>query len=159
MYRHMPPAFREELKGLSSGSGVSHSDLLMMNTLDDLLNVLRRLAPRVPKLGCSSFALLGERCRDSAMLHGRNLDYHFRGTSLEDHGAVARLLAGQSLVFVYRPSGRAAFISIGWPGLVGVTTAINQEGLCLGNLTSYIRCNTAKGTPTSILYRTLMEES
>lgn len=159
MNRHIPTAFQKELKALSRGSGAAYSDLLIMNTLDDLLNVLRRLAPRVPKLGCSSFALAGNRCRNNRVLHGRNLDYHFRGTPLEDHGAVARLLAGLSTVFVHRPNGRTAFISIGWPGLIGVTTAINREGLSLGNLTSYIRDNTPNGTPSSILYRTLMEEA
>ncbi len=159
MSRHIPSDFRDELAALSRGCGVTYSDLLIMNTLDDLLNVLRRLVPRAPKLGCSSFALLGDRCRNGTVLHGRNLDYHFRGTPLEDHGAVAGLLAAQSVVFVYRPVGRAPFVSISWPGLIGTTTAINQDGLSLGNLTSYVRDNTPKGTPSSILYRRLMEES
>lgn len=157
--RHTPPSFREELKGLSIGSGATYTDLLMMNTLDDLLNILRRLAPRAPKLGCSSFVLLGERCRNGTMLHGRNLDYHFRGTPLDDHGAVARLLVERSVVFVYRPKDRFGFVSIGWPGLAGVTTAINEKGLSLGNLTSYVRENTPTGTPSSFLYRRLMEEA
>lgn len=159
MDRHIPLHLKGEMKAIAQGSGVAYSELLLMNTLDDVLNVLRRLAPRAPKLGCSSFALIGNRCRDGTVMHGRNLDYHFRGTPLEDHGAVARLLSRESLVFVHRPRDRTAFLSIGWPGLVGVTTAISQEGISLGNLTSYLPSTAPNGTPSALLYRRLVEEA
>ncbi len=159
MHRHIPTELKAEMGAIAQGSGTPYSDLLLLNTLDDVLNILRRLTPRTPKLGCSSFALLGARSWDGSLLHGRNLDYHFRGTPLEDHGAVARIMAARSILFVHRPRGRAAFVSVGWPGLVGVTTAINEEALSLGNLTSYLRSATPNGTPSAILYRRMMEET
>ncbi len=159
MNRHIPLHLREEMRGIARGSGVPYADLLLINTLDDVLNILRRLAPRSPHLACSSFALFGSRCRDGGLIHGRNLDYHFRGTPLEDGGALARLLLREATLFVYRPRGRAAFLSLGWPGLVGTTTAMSQHGLSIGNLTSYLRGTTPHGTPTSILYRLAMEEA
>ncbi len=159
MARHIPLPFLEEMRGISRGSGVPYANLLLTNCLDDVLNVLRRLAPRSPYLACSSFALLGSRCRDGGLIHGRNLDYHFRGTPIDDGGAVARMLLGTATLFVYRPTGRAAFLSIGWPGMVGTTTALNQAGLSMGNLTSYLRGTTPNGTPAGILYRRVMEEA
>ncbi len=158
MHRHIPPHLRSEMKAISEGSGVGYRDILLLNTLDDVLNVLRRLAPPTPALACSSFVLLGSRCRDGSMMHGRNLDYHFRGTPLEDHGAVARLLSRKAALFAFRPRGRAAFVSVGWPGVVGVTTAMSREGIALGNLTSYLRGTTPNGVPSGLLYRSVMEE-
>ena len=159
MNRHIPPHLREEMRGVARGSDIAYPDLLLLNTLDDVLNILRRLAPRSPHLACSSFALFGSRSRDGGLIHGRNLDYHFRGTPLDDGGAVARLLLREATLFVYRPQGRSAFLSIGWPGLVGTSTAMSLQGLSLGSLTSYLRGNTPNGTPTSILYRLVMEEA
>jgi hypothetical protein len=157
--RHIPERLREEMRGIAMGSGVPYADILLINTLDDVLNILRRLAPAAPSLGCSGFAVFGKHTRDGAILHGRNLDYHFRGTPLDDGGAVARLLLRHATVFVYRPAARAAFVSIAWPGIVGVTTAMNSEGISLGNLTSYVRGTTPNGTPAALLYRVVSEEA
>lgn len=159
MNRHIPPHLRCEMMGIAKGSGVGYLDLLLINALDDVLNILRRLAPRVPSLACSSFALFGDRCAGGLLMHGRNLDYHFRNTPLDDGGQVARLMLRESLLFVYRPVGRAAFVAVGWPGLVGVTTAMNERGISLGNHTSYLQGTTPNGIPTGILYRLAMEES
>ncbi len=155
----VPASAREELRGISSGSGVPYPSLLLMNVLDDVLNILRRFAPRAPSLGCSSFALFGRRTADGSVLHGRNLDYHFRGTPIDDGGAVARLLLSHAILFVYRPSGRAAFLSVGWPGTVGVSTAFSREGIALGSLTSYMWGTTPFGIPATMLYREIVEEA
>ncbi len=159
MNRHIPPHLREEMRGIAAGSGARYLEILLLNTLDDVLNILRRLAPRTPHLACSSFALFGGRCRDGSLMHGRNLDYHFRGTPLDDGGAVSRLLQSRALLFACHPHGRAAFVSVGWPGLVGAVTAMNREGISLGNLTSYLRGATPDGLPAALLYRTVLEEA
>ncbi|MCL4370663.1 MAG: C45 family peptidase, partial [Chloroflexi bacterium] len=72
---------------------------------------------------------------------------------------MARVLRRNAVLFAYHPADRAAFISISWPGLIGVTTAMNEAGLCLGNLTSYTRATTPNGVPTAILYRTIVEQA
>ncbi len=160
MYHHFPSHLREEMAAISAGSGVSFSSILLLNCLDDVLNVLRRLAPATPiPAACSSFALWGRRTLDGGVLHGRNLDYHFRGTPIDDGGEVARLMLRQTTLFAYRPAGRIPFLSIGWPGMVGTATAINGEGIALGSLTSYLRGTSPNGIPATLLYRRVMEES
>ena len=159
MNRHIPARLREEMEGIARGSGVPYHEILLLNTLDDVLNVLRRLAPRSPDVGCSSFVLFGSRSHDGTLMHGRNLDYHFRGTPLDDGGAVARLLHRHAVLFAYRPWGLIPFVAVAWPGVCGVTTAMNQEGLSLGNLTSYVRGTSPDGMPTALLYRTIMEQA
>jgi hypothetical protein len=157
--RNIPSHLQEEIRGIAEASGCGYADLLLMNTLDDVLNILRRLAPRAPSIGCSSFALYGTRTHDGDVLHGRNLDYHFRGTPLDDNGEVSRLLLRNATLFVYHPSDRAPFVSIGWPGIVGVVTGMNEARICLSNLTSYLRGTTPNGIPTPILYRTIAEQA
>lgn len=159
MNRHIPARLREEMRGIAQGSGVPYHEILLLNTLDDVLNVLRRLAPRSPGVGCSSFVLFGSRSHDGTLMHGRNLDYHFRGTPLADGGAVARLLHRHAVLFAYQPQGLVPFVAVGWPGVCGVTTAMNREGLSLGNLTSYVRGTSPDGMPTAVLYRTIMEQA
>ncbi|HEX9015782.1 MAG TPA: C45 family peptidase, partial [Chloroflexota bacterium] len=157
--RHVPPRLRAELYGIAAGSGADYADILLLNCLDDVLNILRRLAPRAPSLACSSFAIFGQRTFDGSVLHGRNLDYHFRGTPLDDGGAIARMLLAKSILFVHRPRGYAAFASIGWPGLAGVSTAMNEHGIAIGSLTSYVRGTTPNGTPATMIYRRIVEEA
>ena len=156
--RHTPALIRDEIREISKASGVPYTDLLLMNTLDDVLNILRRLAPTTPSMACSSFVVFGDRTRNGELLHGRNLDYHFTGTPLEDNCAISRLLIRHARLFAYHPDGGAPFISIAWPGVVGVTTAMNQAGLSLGNLTSYLHGTTPFGVPTAILYRGIAEQ-
>ncbi len=156
---HIPESLKEELRGISVGSDIPYADLLLMNTLDDVLNILRRLAPSMPSTACSSFVIFGDRTWNGELLHGRNLDYHFHDTPLDDNGEVARLLLQNATLFAYHPTDRASFISVAWPGIVGVTTAMNEAGICLGNLTSYLRGTTPNGVPTAILYRTIAEHA
>ncbi len=159
MDRRIPPRMRDEMKAVAAGSATSYLDILLLNSLDDVLNVLRRLAPRGPSLGCSSFALFGSRTFDGALIHGRNLDYHFRGTPIDDGGAVSRLLLAHSVLFVFRPEGRARFLSVAWPGFVGTVTGLSERGISLGNLTSYLRGTSPCGLPVGLMYRTVLEEA
>jgi hypothetical protein len=50
-------------------------------------------------------------------------------------------------------------VSVGWPGIVGVSTAINEEGLSLGSHTSYLAGTTPNGTPATMVYRRIAEEA
>ena len=56
-------------------------------------------------------------------LLGRNLDYPSRGYAHE-----------HSLVTVYRPRGCKAFVSVGFPGLMGCLSGMNDAGLTVAVL-------------------------
>lgn len=157
MERYIPESYRQEMRGIARGSGVGYGDVLLLNCLDDVLNVFRRVAPPIRSQACSSFVLLGSRTADGRLIHGRNLDYHFRNTPLDDGGGVARLLHKWTVLFSIRPTGRAAFLSVGWPGMAGAQTSINEHGLALGNLTSYAGQVTPLAVPTGFIYRQMAE--
>src|SRR5262249_16285493 len=88
-----------------------------------------------------------------APLMGRNLDYPSLGYA-QDY----------SLVTVCKPAGaKHAFVSVGFPGLVGCLSGMNDAGLSLSILEVFqIRFGERKfdptGTPYALCYRRLLEE-
>ena len=77
-------------------------------------------------LACCRAADRPNRSATGNVLFGRNLDYPSLGYAHE-----------YSLVTVYRPTGKHAFASIGFPGLVGCLSGMNDAGLSLGVLEIY----------------------
>src|SRR5438270_234554 len=66
------------------------------------------------------------------------------------------------LVTVYRPAGKRAFASVGFPGLVGCLSGINDAGLSVAILEVFqaragIRRLDRNGTPYALCYRRLLE--
>jgi isopenicillin-N N-acyltransferase-like protein len=73
-----------------------------------------------PLLGCTSFALTGDAAAEGHVLLARNLDFE-AGPVFDEKKAV----------FLVREEGRIPYASVAWPGLVGVMTGMNAEGLAL----------------------------
>src|SRR5262245_8071973 len=110
MVRRFEPAYREELDAIALAAGVERRWPVIGNTLFDLKKVL----------ACSAVAVEGARSATGAPLLARNLDYPSEGYAHE-----------YTLVTVYRPRGKLAFASVGFPGLVGVLSGMNEAGLAL----------------------------
>jgi isopenicillin-N N-acyltransferase like protein len=102
--------------------------------------------------GCSSLLIPPEKSATKEILFGRNLDY-----------ATFGLLHKYNLVKVYRPQGKFAFVSIGFPGCLGVVSGMNEHGLALA-LHEVRSANdgslpfSQEGVPTMLLLRELLEE-
>jgi hypothetical protein len=159
MERHIPRELRVEMRGVADGAGVPYRDVLSFNCFDDLLHslwLIPTVVARFPFIGrrfaCSSFALLGERTRDGKLLHGRNLDYEV-AACLSNEGAVTQALTNNVIVVECHPDGGHPFISVGWPGVIGVVTSVNGVGLSLACLTSTLGGETPNGIPLPLLYR------
>lgn len=73
-----------------------------------------------PLIGCTTFTLSGASTRDGHALLARAFDF-------EVHDVFDRKKA----VFLVREDGAIPFASVAWPGLVGVVTGMNAEGLAL----------------------------
>lgn len=97
-------------------------------------------------VGCSSFGVWGERSANGNLLIGRNFDFY-----------VGDDFAKNRLVSVIRPEKGFGYISVSWPGMIGVLSGMNEKGLT-------VTLNAAQGdiprisaTPVSILAREILQ--
>lgn len=137
-----PDDYRREMEALAKEAGLDPELLLVGNTMPEVLKVG----------GCSALIVGPARSAVSGPLFGRNLDYPTLGF-LQDY----------SLVTVYHPKGKRPFVSIGFPGMIGCLSGINDAGLAVATLEVYRSRDSAPGldphgVPYTLAYRRLLEE-
>ncbi|MBI1853795.1 MAG: hypothetical protein HYR85_25955 [Planctomycetes bacterium] len=133
----IPERYCTEMHALADAAGLSYDQVLVANTFLDLKEVPR----------CSTIAVRGKATRDGRVMLGRNLDFPSLGVAQN----FTRLLA-------YRPKGYRSFVAVGWPGLAGVLTGVNRDGLALAVMEVYDGGSTSSGTPYIFLFRQILEE-
>jgi hypothetical protein len=141
MLPQFPADHRREFDALIKG-GVDADALLAANTLFDIKRVF----------ACSTLIVEPGRSATGTPLFGRNLDFPTLGY-LQDY----------SLVTIYRSRGKHSFASVGFPGLVGCLSGMNDAGLCLAVLEVYSSKDDSPrfdgtGTPYALCYRRILEE-
>jgi hypothetical protein len=142
MVEHFPDDYRRELEAMANTGAVSRDKLVLGNTVFDLKK----------SVACSAHLVEGDRSATGAPLMGRNLDYPSLGYAHE-----------YSLVTVYRPEGaRHAFASVGFPGLIGCLSGMNDAGLSVAALEVFqIKAGHKRidhsGIPYALCYRRILE--
>lgn len=109
---HTDARFREELRGLADGTGLSMDDL--------------RRAHAVPVIGnysCSSIAAWGAATKNGHLYQTRNLDWDMNLTA-QDH----------PLIVIYVPDKGIAHANISFAGCIGSNTGINMRGIVLSEM-------------------------
>jgi len=91
---------------------LKYADLVVVNCLNDLI-----------RMGCSSVSTWGKITSDGSPLIGRNNDWHQIPVMIENQVVVARIPP--------RESGRLAFVSVSWIGIIGCITGMNEKGIVL----------------------------
>jgi predicted choloylglycine hydrolase len=142
MVRNFPADYRTELEAMTKAAGAPPDKLIVGNTLFDIKKIVL----------CSALMLEGERSQTGGPLLGRNLDYPSLGYINE-----------YSLVTVYRPKGKHAFVSVGFPGLVGCLSGMNDAGLTAAVLEVLAARDgegrfDPRGIPYALCFRTILEE-
>lgn len=133
---HVSNDRREELHGLADGSGVPLKLLYQLHAIPD-----RTYA-------CANFAAWGPATAQGRLIHVRNLDWKI------DVG-----IQRYAIVFVVRPRGKRAYVNIGWAGLIGVLTGINDAQLSIGQIGAETVHATFAGEPMMFLMRRVLEEA
>lgn len=141
MLAHFPSDHRRELEAMVK-AGTDRNAIVLGNTMFDLKKLF----------ACSALLVTGDRSETKGILFGRNLDFPNLGYIHE-----------YSLVTVYHSPGKHAFVSVGFPGLVGCLSGMNDTGLCLGVLeVCHVKTGEkrfdASGTPYALCYRRILEE-
>jgi hypothetical protein len=142
MVESFPDEYRRELETISRTSHVDHDHLVLGNTLFDLKKML----------ACSALLVEADASATGKPLLARNLDYPALGYAHE-----------YSLITIYHPKGKHAFASIGFPGLVGCLSGMNDAGLAVAVLEVFqIKLGLKKldraGVPYALCYRRILEE-
>lgn len=134
---YMLPEHRAEVDALAKAAGINHFDALLGQCFLDLM----------PQASCSTIALPASASLDGVARLGGNLD--FESLQIADK---------HSVVFIYHPNGRYQFAAIGWPGMIGVLSGMNERGLCLRCMEVPRGVRPASAMPYTLLYRTILEQ-
>src|SRR5262249_30230034 len=104
----IPDEYRKEMEAMARASGKDFELVLVANTVSDYIKIGR----------CSTLIVQGKKSATGRPIFGRNMD-------LPPIGHLHEL----SLVIIYKPKGKRAFASIGFPGLLSTGSVINDAGL------------------------------
>ncbi len=142
----MLPMFPEhhlrEMNACAKASGLDRDLFVAANTMFDIKKMV----------ACSTIFIDDERSETGSPMLGRNLDFVTLG-----------YLQRYSLVSVVRQPGKHTFASVGFPGLIGVLSGMNDAGLAVAVLEVYSSKDGSpkferSGTPYALCFRRLLEE-
>jgi isopenicillin-N N-acyltransferase-like protein len=136
-----PERHQQELAAIAKHSDLSSDKLAVGNTLLELR-----------RLGCSAIVVEPARSATGGPIFGRNFDFLTLGE-----------LDQYSMVIVYRPEGKHAFASVGFPGMVGAISGMNDAGLAVGTLDVEQSADGSRkfnptGVPLAFVFRRILEE-
>ncbi len=136
-----PERHQQELAAIAAHSDLSSDKLAVGNTLLELR-----------RLGCAAIVVEPSRSATSGPIFGRNFDFLTLGE-----------LDKYSMVIVYRPEGKHAFASVGFPGMVGAISGMNDAGLAVGTLDVEQSADKSRkfnptGMPLAFVFRRILEE-
>jgi isopenicillin-N N-acyltransferase like protein len=146
MGRLLQPRFpdnqRREMMSIAKAANVDSDVLTFANVVYEL--------SRFP--ACSTLAVEPSRSSSNQMLLGRNLDFPTFG-----------FLDKYSVLVVYRPQGKHAFVTATFPSMLGVFSGMNDAGLSVAQLEVDAAADDSPGvnlagTPVSMCFRRLLED-
>ncbi len=145
LVENIPERYRREMRAFMDQANVEGAwqDGVLGNVMMDAYR---------GSFSCSSLMVEADRSATGGPLFGRNLDFYTQG-----------VLDPYSLVTVHRPEGRRAFAMIGFPGLFGCLSGMNDAGLAVCVHEVFVSKDNApifnpKGTPYIFLFRRILEE-
>ena len=147
--KNVPEEFRDEIYGISLSCtheydfiGTPYERQLNYHSAHDLGHAMQDYM----LVGCSSFACWGENSADSSLIIGRNFDFYMGDD-----------FAHNKLVSFYQPENGYRFASVGWAGMTGVLSGMNETGLTVTINAAKSDLPAASATPISILTREILQ--
>jgi isopenicillin-N N-acyltransferase-like protein len=101
-----------------------------------------------PLLGCTAFGLGPDATADGHALFARAFDFE-----------AADVFDQDKAVFIVREDGKIPFASVAWPGLVGVVTGMNAEGVAVAVNGGRAREPSTTGMPVAFSLRETLENA
>ncbi|QNJ97796.1 C45 family autoproteolytic acyltransferase/hydolase [Constantimarinum furrinae] len=149
MYLHIKEEFKAEIYGISRFSSSEYNELatpylrsLYLHGAHDIGHALQDLM----LVGCSSFAVWGEKTPDGNLLIGRNFDFY-----------AGDEFAEEKIIAFVNPSEGHNFMSVSWGGMIGVVSGMNDQGLTVTINAGKSKIPLVAKTPISIVTREILQ--
>lgn len=141
LLRNAPRRYQQEIDAATKVARLEPGTLAVANTLLELRRV-----------GCSSLIVEVPKSATGGPLFGRNFDF-----------PAFDLLDRYGVVTVIRPTGQHVFAAVGFPGMMGVLSGMNEAGLCVATLDVEDSADgssrfDAQGAPMVLTFRQILEE-
>ncbi|MBA2480896.1 MAG: hypothetical protein H0V44_09550 [Planctomycetes bacterium] len=130
----IPDAHRLEIAAMAAAVGIPASRLERANLVVDTC--------------CSALVRGADPTAGRPLAIGRNMDFY-----------PAAVLGPGTMVALMRPTGKHAFVSVGWPGYAGVVSGMNAHGVCACILLNYGAHGVRPGTPIGFRAREVLEDA
>lgn len=147
--KYVPEENREEIYGISlsctdefDAIGTPYERQLNYHAAHDIGHMMQSYM----LVGCSSFGAWGTESADSTLIIGRNFDF-FVGDDFAKNKVVA----------FYDPDQGYQFASVGWIGMTGVLSGMNEAGLTVTINASQASVPTGSAMPISLLARIILQ--
>lgn len=149
MAEHIPQEFRKEIYAMSlsctdeyDAYGSPYVRQLNYHAAHDIGHAMQQYM----LVGCSSFAAWDDASEDGNLIVGRNFDFY-----------VGDDFAKNKVVLIMEPDEGYKFISISWPGMMGVLSGMNEEGLTVTINAAKGAIPTSSAIPISLLTRQILQ--
>ena len=145
----VPLEYRQEIKAMSASCthefdefGSPYERQMQYHSAHDIGHVMQDYM----LVGCTSFAVWGRESADSSLLMARNFDFYLGGE-----------FAKNKLVLFEKPDSGYAYVSVTWPGMLGVVSGMNTQGLAVTINASKLEVPSSSATPISILVKFILQ--
>lgn len=149
MALHIPEEYREEIYAISlsctdeyNSYGSPYIRQLNYHAAHDIGHAMQEYM----LVGCSSFACWDNESEDNDLIIGRNFDFY-----------VGDEFAKNKMILFVEPDSGYKFTSISWPGMIGVLSGMNEQGLTVTINAAKGKIPTSSAMPISLLARHILQ--